>query len=1085
MLQESLDIQRKSEARHDQAYALIWLGYTEQGLGDGVQAQQHLAEALQISIEVRTWSPLWLALPLAALLSADRGELERAVELYTLFVSQSLGEWVKCPFFEDLAGRHIAEVAATLPPEVVAAAEARGRARDLWQTAEELLVALSGVKTRRSLPDFLSGDEPPTIELPPVVARERELSQLDDALKQALQGQGRIFFVTGEAGRGKTTLLQESARRAQEQHPDLIVAGGNCEAYTGVGDPYLPFREILSLLTGDVEAKARAGAISREQARRLWQVSAQTLPSLVSDGPDLLGVFVPAARLSQQAQLVAPAGAEWLPQLQQLAAQRANRQGLSGLNQANLFQQVAAVLRRLAQNQPLLLWLDDLQWADTGSLDLLFHLGRRLEESRILVVGAYRPADVALGRPSTPSAGQVERHPLEPLLNEFQRRFGDNQLDLRQAENRQLVEAILDSQPNRLGPAFRAALYRQTQGHALFTVETLRAMQARGDLARDDTGHWVEGPAIHWEQLPARVKGVIGERLGRLPATLQETLKIASVMGEEFTAEVVARILKIEEREVVRQLSGSLDKQHHLVRSQGSQQLNGQRLSHYRFQHNLFQNYLYQNIDEAERGYLHEDVGRELEQLYGDQAGDIAAQLARHFREAGLTAKAVAYLQQAGEQAMFGSAGHEAEAFFKEGLSLLATLPDSLERKKQELSLQTALGHTLRGTKGYNVSEVERSYNRARALAYEVGQTEQILPVLRGLQEYYSNQRQHRQAQALAQEFYDLVQQERLDLAHLVMAHRMTGITSLQLGELVSARDHFEQALALYDPQQNDFLKTHYGQDHPVVGGLNYLSLTLWYLGYPDQALARSQEALALAQTLSQPRMLAQALLCSAQLHQLGSDIELAQTQMEALMAISTNQGFPYWLLFATFFRGWALTKSVPSDQDQAEAGIAQMRQALSDYRGGPSRPHNLTLLAAAQENIGHIEPGLRTVAEALALIKETEAHLYEAELYWLKGKLLWKAKTEGLPVELRDSSPEACFLQAIEVARRQQAKSLELRATINLARLWQAQGKIAEAHKVLAEIYGWFSEGFDTPDLIEAKALLDELSVASDKTSP
>jgi adenylate cyclase len=366
----------------------------------------------------------------------------------------------------------------------------------------------------------------------------------------------------------------------------------------------------------------------------------------------------------------------------------------------------------------LVLVVDDLQWADLGSISLLFHLGRQLAGSRILIVGAYRPEEVALGRPVSPLlAGGIEggreRHPLEPVVNEFQRDFGHIMVDLGQAESRDFVEAFLDSEPNRLGVAFREMLYQQTHGHPLFTIELLRGLQERGDLIQDPEGHWVEGPALDWETLPARVEAVIAERMGRLAEPLQAALRVASVEGEVFTAEVVARVRAADEGEVVGRLSGELDRRHRLVRAQAIERLGSRRVSRYRFRNYLFQKYLYDSLDEVERAYLHEDVGNVLEELYGDQASEIAAiaaiapQLAWHFQEAGMAEKAIHYLHQAGEKAVQLSAYQEGIAHLTRGLELLMALPDSggkehrLERAQQELALQLALGMAWIGAKGF------------------------------------------------------------------------------------------------------------------------------------------------------------------------------------------------------------------------------------------------------------------------------------------------------------------------------------------------------------------------------------------------
>jgi adenylate cyclase len=504
-----------------------------------------------------------------------------------------------------------------------------------------------------------------------LVAREPELERLDGFLDQALAGQGRVCFVTGEAGSGKTSLVTEFAGRALEERQDLVVSVGQSDAQTGVGDPYLPFREVLAQLTGDVEAKLAQGAITEENASRLRKLLVLSGQALVEVGPDLIGIFVPGAGLATRVGAFMAEKVGWLDRLEGLASRRREDAGVGGpgIEQSNIFEQYTNVLTRLAEKRPLLVVLDDLQWADAASIGLLFRLGRRIDGSRILLVGTYRPEEVALGR-----AG--ERHPLEKVLAEFKRYYGDLSVDLNRAKEeggRHFVDAFLEVEPNRLGEGFRQALYHHTGGHPLFTIELLRDMQERGDLVQDGAGMWTEGLALDWAGLPARVEGVIEERVGRLEEELREALTVGSVEGEDFTVEVVAGVQEVSARGLVRRLTGELEKRHRLVRAQGVRRLDssGQRLSLFRFQHNLFQKYLYNELGEAERAYLHEDVGDVLEALYGDQADGIAVQLARHFEEAGIFDKATTYLRRAGEQAAERYANDEAVTYLSRALDLI------------------------------------------------------------------------------------------------------------------------------------------------------------------------------------------------------------------------------------------------------------------------------------------------------------------------------------------------------------------------------------------------------------------------------
>ncbi len=497
-------------------------------------------------------------------------------------------------------------------------------------------------------------------ESPLFVARQQELEWLGGMLDAALERQHRVVFVVGEAGQGKTALIQAFARQAQLTHPQLIVAGGTCNAYTGRGDPYLPFRDILELLTGDVEARTAAGTLSYNQADRLWHTLPLTIQALLEVGRDLFDTLLPTRPLLERAAIAAPEGTAWLTELQALVENKAIRAD-SGMQQQNLFEQYARVLQDVSRRVPLLLVLDDLQWADRSSIDLLFHLGRRLKGHRVLIVGTYRPTEVMLG-------WNVERHPLERVVNEFQRDWGGIVRDLSQAEGQALVEGLIDSEANQLDKEFRDALYRRTWGHPLFTLELLRHLQERGNLVKDAQARWIQQGRLDWKTIPMQVEGAISQRLSRLDPPLQEILQIASVEGEEFTAELVAQVLHLEESEVIRRLSRDLDKTHRLVRAVGIKRDGSTRLSRYRFEHILIQQYIYNRLDEVEQAYVHETVGRALERLLGQQAEQNAVQLARHFEAARLPEQAAVYLQHAANQAMHAAALDSAIHYYQAAL---------------------------------------------------------------------------------------------------------------------------------------------------------------------------------------------------------------------------------------------------------------------------------------------------------------------------------------------------------------------------------------------------------------------------------
>lgn len=908
-----------------------------------------------------------------------------------------------------------------------------------------------------SSPPFLAqstaSEKPP----PTFVTRERELAELETALETARTGQGQIRFVIGGAGRGKTMLVQEFARRAQEAKTDLLVISGFCNAHTGLGDPYLPFREALTMLMGEVSAKWAAGLITTAHARPLWESMPLTMPALVKQAPDLIGSFVPAEPLLERAAIFTPPDAPWFQHLMTLTAPVPS----ASLQQRQILAQYMGLLKTVAAERPVLLILEDLQWVDAPSISLLFHLSREMVNDRILIVGSYRPEEVVLSR-------DEGHHPLANILGELKRRYGDIWLDLSNlapAEEQRFVEAYLDTEPNRMDRVFREALFRQTGGHPLFTVELLREMQARGDVHRDEEGYWLAGQAITWTKLPARVEGVIEQRLSWLSTELRATLIVASVEGDTFTAEVAARIQQVDERGLVQQLSQELDKQHRLITAQALDRVGQQRLSLYRFRHHLFQHYLYQSLDELERAYLHEAVGMALEDLYGRQTEAVAVQLARHFEQAGLTEKAVSYLLQAGQRAGRLSASKEAIAHLSRGLALLQSLPDTPERTPQELEFQIALGNALLATKGFAAPEVGQAYRQAQALCQKIGETAQLFPVLHGLHRFYLLRGELTTAREVGEQMLNLAQ-GRQDPLLLVPAHRVLETSLWFQGEFGQAQAHLEQALALYESRQHPIYVSLYGLDEGVVCLVD-AGCVLWFLGYPDQAIQRSGEAISLAQKLAHPFSLALAMNLAILPHQLRRETQRVQEQAEVAVAFLTKHGFAHWLAVNAMYQGWG--RAV---QKQEEAGITQMRQGLAAYQTTGAEtvlPYFLGMLAEGYLKVGQVESGLRALSEALAVVDKNGERWCEAELYRLKGELSLKA---GAMVESED-----CFRQAIAIARRQQARSLELRATVSLGRLWRQQGKKGEARQMLAEIYGWFTEGFETVDLTEAKALLEGLS--------
>jgi predicted ATPase len=488
----------------------------------------------------------------------------------------------------------------------------------------------------------------------------------------------------------------------------------------------------------------------------------------------------------------------------------------------------------------------------------------------------------------------------------------------------------------------------------------------------------------------------------------------------------------------------------------------------YTFKHALTQEVAYNAVLLERRRVLHERAAQAIEGVFAERLPEHYHALAHHYSRSGNTAKAVDYLHRAGHQAVERSAYAEAVSHLTTALDLLTTLPESRERSQQELVVQMTLGMALRPTKGTGTSEVERLYTRARELCEWVGEPPQLFRVLWGLWSVYNARGENQTTRALGEQLLRLAQRLQ-DPDFLLEAHHALWTSLFTDGELAAARMHQEQGLRLYEPERHRTHAALYSGHDAGVCCRMQAAQSLWLLGYPDQAVASSQAALALAQQLAHPLSLTLALHRAAVVHHLRREAPLTQAHAEAAITIATEQGFPQLLAQATPLRGWALAA-----RGQGAEGITQIQQGLAAYQatgGSRDRPYHLALLAEVSAQVGQTAAGLEALDEALATLAKSSVRWWEAELYRLRGELLLR---HGVAPA---GEAEACFQQALAVARRQQAKSLELRAAISLARLWQQQGKRAEAYALLAPVYGWFTEGFDTADLQEAKALLEALA--------
>jgi predicted ATPase len=627
----------------------------------------------------------------------------------------------------------------------------------------------------------------------PFVAAGR-LPQLEiwhRAFAAALAGQPQVLLLAGRAGTGKTRFVAEVARRARVAEPRLVVAQAQCSSPFGVGDPYLPIKAILAQLTGDVEEDVAAGRLTEEGASRLRRAAGHSIEAIAELGPDLVGIFLPPAGFLLRAGVYLSEKKGWLAGLRQRTLGPAPK--LQAFEAVQFFEQFSRVLERLAAAAPLLLVLEDLHWADAGTLELLFYVARRIAGKAglpLLLLGTYRPGEVALGRGGQP-------HPLARILDELRGLWPVGGLDLSTAvggaAGRAFVEALLEARPNRLEPAFRQQLVERTGGHPLFVAEMLRWLEAQAVLAVDGQGRWVLAREVDWARMPERIEALLRLRVARLPAELQKILSCASAEGEQFTFEVVARVRQIDRLRLAEALDGDLGRVHALVAADGEVAAPGAALSRYRFLHALFHHYVYGRLGPGQKRELHRAIGEALEALFGEQADTIAAHLARHFEQAGEAGKAVGYAATAAEAAMAAWSVDDAIVRYHWARGLLARLPGASPEREYRIAQGLARAHGLRGEPQAERAEIDRMLERAEALGDVGKQAESRTALATHLA------RQSRFAEARATGLVALAEAERSgDPARQAAACLAVADACAFLAEHAAAMGHLERALAIY-----------------------------------------------------------------------------------------------------------------------------------------------------------------------------------------------------------------------------------------------------------------------------------------------
>jgi DNA-binding winged helix-turn-helix (wHTH) protein/tetratricopeptide (TPR) repeat protein len=849
------------------------------------------------------------------------------------------------------------------------------------------------------------------------VGRDAALAQLAQWWTAARQGTRQVGVIAGEAGIGKTALAATFVAQVAAME-DVWIGHGQCLDHYGAGEAYLPLLEALGRL-----CRGPAG-------EQLVAVLRQYAPSWLVQMPGLL------------------ASAEW----------ETFQRTASGATQPRMLRELTEALDILTTVRPLVLVLEDLHWSDAATLAWLAYVARRPDPARLLLLGTYRPVDAI-----------VRAHPIRTVMTELTQHRQGVELALDYLSAGEVTAYCAQRLPGQsLPPTLAHALYQRTRGHPLFLVTIVDEMQRQG-LLHDETagGNVVNAVGTIRSAVPESLRQIIAQQLHQVSQEDQSLLEAASIAGRAFSAAALAAAVSQTTEDLEVRLARLADHGQFIEAGGLVAWPDGTVAAGYRFRHDLYQAILYERIPPSRQQRWHLQIGARKELGYGARAREVAAELAVHFELGRDVGRAIRYLQYAADNALRRSAHTAAIAHLTNALALLAARPETPERLQHELALQAALGPALMAIKGYGAPEVAHAYARARTLCQQVGDTPQRFAVLLGLCTFYQERAELQTAHGLAEDLLQMAQ--RLpDPVGLRWAHNALGVTLHFMGQLVQARAHLEESLTFSTPDLS--LADGFVFD-PGVDSRCALTEILYLLGYPDQALQCSQEALALARELAQPFSLAAALGRAAHIHRLRGAQQDAQTLEEASLALYREQGFTQGAAQEMVWQGWDRVT-----QGDAEGGIAQMCQGLEALRATGAeieRPWLLSAVARAYGQAGRADEGLAVLEEALATVDKTGKYLDASGLYRRKGDLLL---AQHGPWGKGAAEAEACFDQALAIARQQQAKALELRAAMSLARLWQQQGKRAEARDLLAPIYGWFTEGFDTAALRETKALLKEL---------
>jgi len=846
------------------------------------------------------------------------------------------------------------------------------------------------------------------------VGYERERAAMRGGLQAAVAGRGLMLCVSGEAGSGKTTLMEDFLAEIVASGRPCHVARGRCSERLAGSGAYLPLLDALEgLLRTDVR-----GVIARLLADLAPNWYAQLAPALLP--------------------LTLRATAE-----------------IQAASQERMKRELNAFLREVCRLRPLVLFLDDVHWVDASTIDVLGYVANQMGTAQMVILTAYRPSELHLAK-----------HPFGPLKLDLQSRGLCREVSLQLLTPADIEQFLgLEFPGNQFPGTFGHFVHAKTEGNPLFMVELLRYLRAKQVIVAGNGGWTVSGslPDLARE-LPESVRSMIERKVEQLDEADRELLAVAGVQGYECDAPLVAEVLRSDPGAVEQRLE-ALERVHGFVRRVREHQFpDGTLAVRYRFVHALYQNALYARLAPTRRAALSRTVADALLAHYGERSAEVAAELAFLFEAAQDVKRSVQYFALAAARAGQVFANHEAITLSRRGLAQLAKLPSTPERTQQELGLQLTLAFSLLCTLGYGAAETGANMARARELCEELGDAALLYPIRVGLWTYYVTRGDMKVARDAAEHLLT-ISQNLNEPALRLAAHSLLGITLHHQGELLTCRQHFEDASTLYNPAAHTQYIQLYRFD-PGIYAKSEMIRTLWLLGYPDQARREAEDTLALARGLSSPLSLAFCYCIVIFLYQLLREAENAREIGKACIALCDEHGIQWERAWVECTYGWAI-----AELGQTEEGISLIRGCLNTQHvigNEVALPQSQAILSEALWHAGRDDEALQAAEEGLAVSTRTGDHYYDAGLWRLRGQLL----------EIQDNvvDAESCYHRALEIARQQAARSFELRAGTSLARLWQKQGKRSEAELLLSGIYEGFTEGFETPDVSDARSLLAEL---------